>query len=668
LAESLSLDSQIYWVSLNQEVRVQNLVSSLQSSLEGSQSHIVNDIERLHEVQLSDGGSVVCLVGLPDESDWDRWSQFGREMGIPILLIVCDEPIEQVVRFVNSSQLCQMVSVTTNVERTLKSVRYALKQSLEKRKQMEINRQLLAQNKKLQEMTQGLGKIVESRTRHVSDSKSAIENRLTSVRSLMQFVKSMSQVTHAEEVLLLLSKEVGRFNKVKHSFLGFQNQTNDFRIMSIQGYDVVSRRVLQTWPISLRLRNNASEDRQYLANQFGRPFGKVLTVPLTRVKVGRAHERLPAVLFFEHSFDDEGLDKFVDFLQERLQPLGITLDRLLLEMDLKSASLTWERTFDGIKDPVSIFDIDYKVLRCNQAFEKVFLEKVTSHCEDLKEKKVLEKTLESNRFHCQIVHENLFYDLTSYPIRVEPGDMATTVVCHYLDMTENRQLQSKMIQHEKVAAIGHLAGSIAHELNNPLTGIRSLSQILLNQVESDSTLRGDLLEVEKAAARCQLIIKNLLEFSSDEIKSEREKVPLNDIVEKTLPLLKTAMRSFSCHVSLSEKDTSVRIEPQLMQQVVFNLVNNACQAMKERGEIQIQTDVKGGMVELSVSDTGRGIPSDVLPRIFDPFFTTKSEGKGTGLGLSMCASVIKSFGGSIEVDSRIGAGATFTVQLPGDRK
>jgi two-component system NtrC family sensor kinase len=258
----------------------------------------------------------------------------------------------------------------------------------------------------------------------------------------------------------------------------------------------------------------------------------------------------------------------------------------------------------------------------------------------------------------------------SYPIRLAEDSVSTNVINHYVDVTNSRELHGRMIQSEKMAAIGLLAGNIAHELNNPLTGIRSLAQVLVvdENVPKEGTLRDDIHEVEKAAERSQKIIENLLDFSKGGTEEKQVRISLNEIVRRTLPMLKTAMREHRSEIRLSEIEGDVRVEPHLMQQVVFNLVNNACQAIQETGTISIETEIvkadnKTWFV-LRIDDTGPGIPPDIIESIFEPFFTTKEKGQGTGLGLSMSQSIIQKFGGTISVQSEIGLGTKFTVRLP----
>jgi len=222
-----------------------------------------------------------------------------------------------------------------------------------------------------------------------------------------------------------------------------------------------------------------------------------------------------------------------------------------------------------------------------------------------------------------------------------------------------------MLQSEKMSALGLLAGNIAHELNNPLSGIRNLAQVMMTEVADQPQLLGDLKEVEKAAARSQAIIKNLLEFSSG-TPQKLQNLSLPEIVDRTMPLLKSTIRNHRYHLQLDGREVLISMDPQLMQQVVFNLVTNACQAMSEGGSLEIITRInsEAQTAELLVSDSGPGIPKAMQEKIFEPFFTTKKEGQGTGLGLSLSLEIVKKMGGQIQVRSETDQGSTFCVSLP----
>jgi two-component system NtrC family sensor kinase len=245
-----------------------------------------------------------------------------------------------------------------------------------------------------------------------------------------------------------------------------------------------------------------------------------------------------------------------------------------------------------------------------------------------------------------------------------PGEKkASSWVHQYIDVTQSKELYLRLLQSEKMEAMGLLAGNIAHELNNPLSGLRSMAQVLMSSFEEGSPQVQDLKEIEKAAARSQKIIKNLLEFSTGG-SQEVVLISMDELVQRTLPMLKALVRLHKQELLLNAEDEKVQVEPHLIQQVIFNLVNNAFQAMRDSGVLTIQTFASEDEVFLSVQDTGAGIPAEIRDRIFEPFFTTKQEGIGTGLGLSLSRKIIERFGGKLELEKSDETGSKFRIRLP----
>jgi two-component system NtrC family sensor kinase len=241
---------------------------------------------------------------------------------------------------------------------------------------------------------------------------------------------------------------------------------------------------------------------------------------------------------------------------------------------------------------------------------------------------------------------------------------------------ELERVHRTLLSSEKMASIGKLAATVAHEINNPLFGILTYARLVLRELlKHDVPTRDEMAEqlqtIERESKRCGELVKNLLTFSR-QAPSNREPNDLNTVVHRAVLLVKHKldMQSIELKESLGADLPPVHCDANQIQQVVLVLMVNASEAMPKGGTLQVSTglDADADQGYVRVKDTGSGIPEDVLPRIFDPFFTTKEDQNRTGLGLAVAHSIVEQHAGDIAVRSAPGEGTEFTVRLPVERQ
>lgn len=266
--------------------------------------------------------------------------------------------------------------------------------------------------------------------------------------------------------------------------------------------------------------------------------------------------------------------------------------------------------------------------------------------------------------------ETRYYRISRIPMRLD-ADAITHVITIGEDVTEAREVQLRILQSEKLAAVGQLAAGVMHEINNPLATIGACVAAIDARLgeAADSTVREYLEIIDKEVDRCTRIVDGLLDFSRPKDAAPKEPIAINALIEQTLFLLKHHQRFRRINVTreFAEGLPPALVNDEQMIQVLMALMLNAMDAMEDGGVLTVRTrknPERSDEVLIEVADTGHGIPAADLPKIFEPFYTTKPPGRGTGLGLSICYGIVEQHLGRIEVDSEPGLGTTFRVYLP----
>ncbi len=363
------------------------------------------------------------------------------------------------------------------------------------------------------------------------------------------------------------------------------------------------------------------------------------------------------------------LELFIDAAMASL------MNSILFENVLASKKL-WQLTVDAIKDIILVVNHEGTVIRCNRTFaelcgfspEEIVGKKLYNLdipepynlCLNLsmnKEKDILTEEVNLN--------EKIFL-LSIFPVKLDNEDARIFTL---KDITEMRRLREQLYYSDKLASIGRLVSGVAHELNNPLTGIIGYTELLKMKVKDEDILHS-LDKIYQSAEKCRSIVENLLTYSRQR-PPENTLIFINDLIDSTIELRTYWLRQNDVRIIRDYGELPpIKGDPQQLQQVFLNILMNAEYAVKEAGrmekiiEFKTYYDKEQNKIIVKISDNGTGITPDVLPKIFDPFFTTKPVDKGTGLGLSITYSILKQHGASISVESTPGEGTTFTVELP----
>jgi len=368
--------------------------------------------------------------------------------------------------------------------------------------------------------------------------------------------------------------------------------------------------------------------------------------------------------------------------QQAVEKHRLELDKRKLERQILESKKRLQSLFDSITDIISVQDRGFNIVMANRRIaelcgttpEKLIGKKcyetyfrLPQPCPDCP----IAKTFETKQpGFSELLEAGEIYHIWSYPMFDLEGNL-DYVIEYAKIVTEQKRLEKKLIQSEKLATIGLLSSGIAHELRNPLNIIETARYYVAHTLgDQNPDLAHKLDIIKRNVHRASAIINNLLEFSRPS-PYEREAIETSQLLDQTLALIEKDLTSRNIHLERSYQATRrVFFGLDSLKQVLLNIIINAIQAMPDGGQLRVATSHVGeSWVEVAISDTGHGMSSESLANLFTPFFTTKGVGGGTGLGMFVSHSIVKREGGEILVESQEGVGTTFRVRLPcGERQ
>lgn len=398
------------------------------------------------------------------------------------------------------------------------------------------------------------------------------------------------------------------------------------------------------------IRFSGLDEKQYAVQ-----LADVLQRPIAATKFWTSEKKqLKSFFFLENRgalISPENLDSYIS---ERVDLMVLMIQRHISQLQTSYLLNKWNVFGKAYQQPMHVIDSQYTLVQSNyfdqtqpvKCYEK--LAGRTAPCESCPvqaQKNVSPVTILGRKYKSYATHFSTDKDY---------------FFVFYENQTEADLVKSNLIQNEKMNVIGQLANHLAHELNNPLTGLKLATEFILQQPQLETTVKNDFTEVLKGIDRCKNIIIDLLEFSSDQ-SPVLSVGSVDEVIKKTMPLLKSITRTFNVFIDV--KNVPVRMNAGHLQQIIFNLVKNSCQAMPAKGSIKIYDIEAPNHYDVIFEDNGSGLPESIKSHLFEPFATTKASGDGTGLGLYISKSLVKRMYADLLHDANYKNGTRFILRF-----
>jgi two-component system, NtrC family, sensor kinase len=533
---------------------------------------------------------------------------------------------------------------------------YTILKSTQERKiknlrQAEIIQKAKSQNLKIENQVKNLNNEVEQKTHQLFEFREQLENQVSFEKDSILILKNLLEASSFEtfyKILINAFKPFSVQNLILFHKISEHEQEPSYKILT---NNARLKKLIFTKDEVLDL------DKSTWANLTSKP---VLEFKL--FSIGNQSDYIFGFEFSNFNFSSlKIIHEHIEYLQYIFKMI---LDYLFDQEKIISDSILWSNSFNSLDDPLLIIDEFYKIVKSNihpdvqnKNCFKVLFDR-NSPCEYCPIKLKQSPDLQKSSINLEDK-----YTLHSFPVEITEDTDQKLWIHHYESTASINELRAQYIKAEKFSYLGQLVDKVIHQIANPLTGMKASVEFMLVDptLLSESALREDLTEIQSGLFRCFEIINNLKEFSASEVKLLT--TDLSSFVSKTLTLMKSVTRDIRFElVDLENKKITCPIG--LVQQVLFNLIYNSCQAMSFSGKIQISAKEDGEFTHLMVHDSGPGISREIEEKIFDPFFSTKSKDQGTGIGLFLSRQIIRQFGGDIVVMNTLSPGALLCIKFP----
>ncbi|MHB8811355.1 MAG: ATP-binding protein, partial [Desulfobulbaceae bacterium] len=552
-----------------------------------------------------------------------------------------------------------------------------------------IARHLQENRLQLTNYAENLEGMVEERTRALQESQDQLHTQMQERNRELQTLNTIAElITQSVDLSAILPKVLRQALAVipargagiylfhpDRQGLTLQCQDNAPELATSLACDMISHQ------IPAAAEGNASASSTICETACGElnfftadpPDGKCLNIPLC------CRQRILGIMTFT-GYDVAEIDpRHRELLLSIGRQVGVTMESLQNMAGLTLSKELLQSVFDAIADLVVLVSPDGLLRMVNKAFLDRYNFRpdtiLNRHIEELAAMQPVPFELFRPIFHIRLrepvsdfsrLPNGQIFETHFYPAFDDNGELKN-VVCYAKDVTQQKQVEHRMQQAEKLVALGQLAAGVAHEINNPLGIILCYTNLLKDDFAGLPDKIDDLGIIEKHARNCQRIVQDLLSFARNQ---QTTKAPgsLNAAIEQVFFMVagQLAKQGITVAQKLDPDIPPLEMDTEKMKQVFMNLFINSAQAIVNNGEISIETNCirAKGQVKIVVRDSGPGIPPEIQNKIFEPFFTTKGPQDGTGLGLSLSYGIVRDHDGEIYVQSKPGKGAAFVIVLP----
>ncbi len=474
------------------------------------------------------------------------------------------------------------------------------------------------QNDKLVELSLDLEERVSKRQKYLENSKEKLLQVNQNFKSLLEALFAIQKSNSISEIETNLQKALSINHKLSWVRIKFQSQDTNIESMQSNEFSIFATDLIID----------------------NRNLGKI------------TFARSKQVLFSEEDRQ---------FLTQISQAISLAMDRLNQIEKSEVLKQQWKSTFDAILEPVAVIRSDYELVDYNNSFSQKSIPSIktkskcyqalfarNSPCEGCKLASsfqlLIAKTASGNEVR---------YDVSSHKQDTD------TFVNTYRDISERERVERQILESSKMAELGTIGGSIAHELNNPLAGLLTFLQMIKSELKSTEPYYNDIVEMEISANKCKDIIQNLLSFTRKSSKTTPEKINLSSIIDNTIKIINIKAQSMGVKIEkfISKDDIEILGQPNLLSQALINILQNALDAIAEKKKadsnfapkIEIVASKNSSNIFLDVIDNGLGLSDEAQLKVFTPFFSTKSSELHRGLGLTVAFQIIQDHAGSIEL-------------------